>query len=323
MSSTPESSGMRPNGNRDARPERGKDKVMKLDFLVAGFGKCGTTSLCAALAEHPGVFIPKEKETAFFAFYHYRGWPWYENFFRDARPAQISGEGSQFYSCEMFETLSCQRIFEYAPDLRLIFIARDPIARLESYYRELHHSGHVVKVNAPYTIAETLAAFPHMVTDTLYWQRINTYRSCAADERIHVLFLEDLAARPEVELARCFEFLGVDPSEFSSGADRRLNSGSRKLYDSRLMRMIRTRPWLDCYWKRLPIRWQNRFGRATGLRRPFRKGPVEWDEDFRDRVLDTLARDVRQFLEFYGKPAGFWGQEYVDRTEHPTRAAAA
>ncbi|MHC4178113.1 MAG: sulfotransferase, partial [Planctomycetota bacterium] len=70
---------------------------MKLDFLVAGFGKCGTTSLCSALADHPDIFIPKRKETAFFAFNHKRGWCWYESHFEDAHALQILGEGSGFY----------------------------------------------------------------------------------------------------------------------------------------------------------------------------------------------------------------------------------
>ena len=280
---------------------------MKLDFLVAGFGKCGTTSLCAVLSEHPEVYIPVEKEPCFFAFNHYRGWPWYERFFRNARPSQLRGEGSQFYSAEKFEVESCRRIHEYFPQARLIFIARHPIARLESYYREMHHSGHIINAHAPYTIGRTLAAFPNLVQDTFYWQRINTYRRHFPDDQIHVLFLEDLARRPAAELAQCFEFLGVDPSIEVGGGRTRLNAGSTKLHDSKLMRYIREHERSNRYWKKMPVAWQNRLGRATGLRKPFR-GPVVWEDGLRDRMLETLGEDARRFLAFYGKPADFWGE---------------
>lgn len=36
-----------------------------LDFLVPGISKCGTTSLCALLNQHPHLFIPEEKEPLF------------------------------------------------------------------------------------------------------------------------------------------------------------------------------------------------------------------------------------------------------------------
>jgi len=295
---------------------------MKLDFVVPGFNKCGTTSLCSALSDHPDIFIPEEKETSFFAFSYWRGWEWYERFFRGARSSQLWGEGTQYYSTERFEKESCERILNYFPNVRLIFIARNPIARLESFYRELHHSGHILDVNAPYSIADTLESYPHVVHDTLYWQRISTYRRHFPDSRIHVLFLEDLARQPTVELAKCFEFLGVDPSVPIANNSRKLNSGATKLYDSKLMRLIRVRASSNRLWEMLPVNWQNRLGRAAGLRRPF-KGPVQWDAAVRDRVLQEVAADHQQFLEFYGKPPDFWTRRSVAAPGRSTKRAAA
>ncbi len=42
-------------------------------FLVLGAPKCGTTSLCHYLAQHPEVFVPPEKEPRFFDAEYERG----------------------------------------------------------------------------------------------------------------------------------------------------------------------------------------------------------------------------------------------------------
>ena len=72
--------------------------VPRLDFVVPGFGKCGTTSLCAMLALHPQLFIPAAKELWFFSLPNYRdGWPQFSAHFRHAQPGQKLGEGSTAY----------------------------------------------------------------------------------------------------------------------------------------------------------------------------------------------------------------------------------
>ena len=40
---------------------------MKLDFIVAGFRKCGTTSIYKVLSQHSQIYIPAVKEVDFFA----------------------------------------------------------------------------------------------------------------------------------------------------------------------------------------------------------------------------------------------------------------
>ena len=42
--------------------------MKKPNFIIAGFPKCGTTSLHHYLKEHPQVFMPEQKELHFFTF---------------------------------------------------------------------------------------------------------------------------------------------------------------------------------------------------------------------------------------------------------------
>ena len=42
--------------------------MKKPNFIIAGFPKCGTTSLYHYLNEHPQIFMPNQKELHFFTF---------------------------------------------------------------------------------------------------------------------------------------------------------------------------------------------------------------------------------------------------------------
>jgi len=276
-----------------------------LSFFVPGFSKCGTTTLCQLLAEHPAIFLPEEKEPNFFAQSFSLGWSWYETFFQRARPDQLLGEGSTFYASMEFAEAAAARIAEHYPEARLIFLARHPLKRLESSYREMHHSGALYGVKAPPTIGEALRALPQMVADTRYWKILNIFRRRVPDDRILVLFLMDFQRQPAAELARCFAFLGVDPAVSVGNTQRRLNPGEAKLYDSPLMRWIRQHRWSDRLGRMIPEPLRCVLRRWLGLRRPFDR-PIEWDAQSRAWLIEQIGDDARQFLAFCGKPADFW-----------------
>jgi len=276
---------------------------MKLDFVIPGFSKCATTTLCAMLAEHPRIFIPKIKETGFFAHKFNRGWDWYSRYFRTAGEDQLLGEGSTTYSAAEFADMACERMQGHFPSIRFIFMVRNPIKRIESSYRELHTHGHIFGVHAPFSIEETLGAFPAMIEDTRYWKLLSAYRARVPDDRILVLFLDDFQKQPVVELKRCFEFLGGEPSVPIANPDRKLNPASGKFYDTPLLRAIRTHRLAGRLWERC---FGTEFAaRCLRLKKRF-QGPVSWREETRADLIEQLRDDVRKLLAHCGKPSDFW-----------------
>ena len=277
---------------------------MKVDFFVAGFSKCGTTTLYAMLGEHPDIFVPEAKEPNFFAQSYHYGWAWYAKFFAEARPGQRCGEGSTFYSSGEFAETACQRIVEHYPDARFIFIARNPIKRLESSYRELHHSGETYCVNAPFSIGEALRQFPSMIDDTLYWQRLSSYRKYVPDDRILPMLLEDFQRQPAVELA-LFRVPGRRSVGTIEHLDHRLNPRRgetvRLPADAVHPHAANGEPDLEqavaaaeSPTDRSPRPAKTVQGaRAVGCR----------DASVADRALGD---DARQFLAYCGKPADSW-----------------
>lgn len=258
------------------------------------------------LADHPQIFIPKIKEPNYFALAQDKSnYDHYINLFSDAAPGQITGEGSQLYSAHEFEVVARNRILEHNPDIKLIFMVRNPMERIESSFREFHHSGPNLVINAPFTISEALEQLPALILDTHYWQRVNCYRERVPDTNILVVFLEELKHNPSEVLEKCYAFLGVETAFARSLRYIKLNASREKLYDSRLLRAMRTNPFTGFKIARIPIEWQNRIFSKIGLRRSFR-GALHWDPETRIKVIQRLQEDAAKILHYCGKPADFW-----------------
>ena len=279
--------------------------MISIDFLVPGFSKCGTTTLCALLAQHPGIYIPELKEPWYFSSNDFPARQAdYIQHFSPALPGQLLGEGSVNYSGFEKEDISIARIGDNNPDCRFIFIARNPLRRIESSYREMHHSGVKFGLNAPYGLAENLERFPQMIKDSMFFERISKYVNAFGAQAILVLFLEDLNREPQRELQKSFKHLGVD-TQFQVREELRLNTGSSKYYDTRILRYIRSKPWSGFKLARLNPEQQDQLLQPLRLRRPFVK-PIVWDERSKAMVRDSVLPDAKKFLEAFGKSADFW-----------------
>ena len=98
----------------------------RVDFLIAGVQKGGTTALHAYLAEHPGLNLAAEKEVHFFDD-ETVDWaaPDYGAYHARFAPAagRTTGETTPIY---VYWPESLERARRYNPSLRLVLLFRDP-----------------------------------------------------------------------------------------------------------------------------------------------------------------------------------------------------
>ncbi len=278
--------------------------MIALNFVIPGFSKCGTTTLCDLLQQHPQVAIP-QKEPGYFAQHHGKGAAWYSDLFRTVAPGVLRGDASTTYSSEEFADVASIRLGTRFPHLKCIFIARHPLQRLESSFRQMHHSGHLYGVAAARDIGTTLETLPNMIADTCYWRMLEHYRRFFPDDQILLLFLEDLSRQPEVEVRRCFEFLGLDPGVPLADVNRRSNPGEVKEYDTATMWFIRRHGLLRRLWNRIDRDGRRQLARRLGFRRRF-AAPVNWSAAAVDRVRQAVADDSERLLAYAGKSPDFW-----------------
>ena len=280
-------------------------------FLIAGCGKCGTTTLAFLLNLHPDVVMSTPKEPNFLSDERIfsKGWEWYGSLFEERQNSLARGDASVSYSLEETENKIAERIHQYLPNIKIIYIARNPFNRIESVYREHHNSGYRKKIFLPYSLEDALQYRPAMLTNSLYWQRTAIFRSILPEDRILYLCLEDLRDHPNEILSQCFEFIGVNPSFSVSESNRQLNQGAEKFYDTKLMRFIRTRQFLDRNYENLPKRIKEKL--QPYLRKPFQTLDIAWNNSLRQKVIDTIKDDVTNYLLACSKPKNFWGEEFI------------
>lgn len=105
-------------------------------FLILGAMKSGTTGLYDDLATHPGVWMPriKEPDVLHKARSSQDVRDLYRKHFAGAQPAMLLGEGSTKYTMvPWFPDVSRIARDVLAPNTRLIYIMRDPLARIVSH----------------------------------------------------------------------------------------------------------------------------------------------------------------------------------------------
>lgn len=195
-------------------------------FLVVGAMKCGTTALHTALGLHPDVDAPPGKELNFFVGddhpgpgspaadpeedwrwgrWH-RGPGWYAAQFGDA---PVRGEASPAYSSPTGGPVAAPRIAALLPDVRLVALVRDPLARAVSQWRH-----HVRDGTEPRPLADALLdPGSEYLARSRYDDRLAPLRTCVPGWRDQLLVVvqERLRAEPRREVARVLAHVGADP----------------------------------------------------------------------------------------------------------------
>ena len=109
-------------------------KVDNIDFLIAGIQKSGTTYLDSLIREHKSIsMLNRSMDYSYFdndTIYE-NGKEWYIKLFNSVESNVLIGQTSA--DCA-FDKLAIQRIMDFNPKMKLIFILRHPIDRCYSHY---------------------------------------------------------------------------------------------------------------------------------------------------------------------------------------------
>jgi hypothetical protein len=200
------------------------------DFLIAGVPKAGTTALHAALVGHPELFLPSVKEPKFFLsdgppptvggpgdVQTYQEHVWrrsdYEALFDPAPVGALRGEATPFY---LYDHDAHERIAKLVPDVKLIFLLRDPVDRAHSNWTHLWVAGLEEKADfldachaEPARKDAQWADFWHYISLGKYGEQLqNLYRHFSRDQ-VLLLRYRELKDDPARTLDKVCAFLGV------------------------------------------------------------------------------------------------------------------
>ncbi len=257
------------------------------DFIVIGAMKAGTTSLFQYLRAHPQVFMPWRKEIHFFS--HHANWeqgvPWYENQFAGASLDQQVGEASPSYSKKHLFPDASDRLAKVLPAARIIYLVRDPIARLQSMYLDMLYYGGERR-----SISKAIRSDDDYILTSRYGYQIEPYVERFGPDRILLATSEQLRTDPNRVLGQMFGFIGVDQLPASNPIESNLSETKR--IPNRLGRRLQRvrppdRPDPPSLWDRLLTRRSSL--RAATLQQPLR---TELEDLFREDL-----RRLQQLVE--------------------------
>lgn len=97
-----------------------------LDFVGIGAQKAGTTWLYHQLCKHPDIDFPAGKEIHFWDLKCDKGIDWYRQLFPSV-PGRVQGEITPAYA--MLGRDRVRQVRESFPDIRLVYLMRNPIER--------------------------------------------------------------------------------------------------------------------------------------------------------------------------------------------------
>ena len=109
-------------------------RLPKVNFMIVGVQKSGTTALSEFCSEHPEICMAKPKEPHLFDAEEFDEAGLddnYSKFFDHFKGEAILGEATPIY---MFLPEIAKRLHTYNPDLKLLVILRDPVDRAISQY---------------------------------------------------------------------------------------------------------------------------------------------------------------------------------------------
>ncbi len=176
--------------------------TVRPNFLFIGADRCGSKSLHQMFRQHPDCYVPPIADPYFFDKNYDRGLDWYFKLFEEApTSAQAIGEFSHDY---IHSPEAAERIARDLPEVKILATLRNPIDRTFSSYASAHSAG-VIRVS----FEQALQEVPMLIENSLYADKLDVYYHHFPDDRIKILFFDDLSDDPADFGRQAFQFLGL------------------------------------------------------------------------------------------------------------------
>jgi hypothetical protein len=193
----------------------------KVDFVVGGVQKGGSSALASYMLGHPEICMPRIKEVHYFnkdSNFPATGIDYspYHAYFKPGPLHKVLGDATPTY---IYWPLAAGRIADYNPAMKFIILLRNPVERAYSHWNMF-----VKEKREPLSFEEALRAEPERCRQNKPGQNAPTYMdrgyysgqiarvwSLFPREQTLILRSESLKLEPAETLDRIAAFLGVSP----------------------------------------------------------------------------------------------------------------
>lgn len=270
---------------------------MKVDFMIIGAQKCGTSTLAEILSGHPSIVSCKKKEPHFFS--SCSDWraelDEYEELF-DATEGSLLFEASTTYTFSPLRNVEIwQDIYEYNPEMKFLYLVRNPLDRIVSNYMHMYERGYT-----DLSIEESVKKNRVYIDVSRYATQIRPFISRFGRENVLLLHFEEFVERRDAVLQRVANFLKIDFDQFGTFSDvhanRSVGGGKRHhRYDDPSLPLRVLRKLAPPLWERLIRPPDRKFATRPSLPPPYKR-----------MILNQLELDISELERLLGKNLNSW-----------------
>lgn len=264
----------------------------KLDFLIVGFQKCGTSTLSDYLSRHKEINFCSTKEPAYFLkqYHVLHKFNSYKALY-NGQKIGLKGEASTAYGFVKHCGYTAKALFEHNPDMKLIFIVRNPVHRVLSVMRHSQFQNSHIQDSTWYQ-----RTLEKGIENSNYGEVLNTYLQYFSLENILIVKFEELIN--EVEFHKICNFLNI--SHYKDMGLRKVNFTPQKYVKGK---------WFTFYKKyhffflQLPFSQSLRRISKTLLykkKKPSNVELIQLDNKDKEKIEKALIKDACRFKEIAG-----------------------
>ena len=262
-------------------------------FITIGAMKCGTSSIHKYLDLHPDISMSKLKEPDFFIKEKKwsKGVGWYRSQFR---PGAMVGESSPNYTKRHMFSGVPKRMHDLLPDIKLIYLVRNPVERAISHY--VHDLSQGRQQKSLNSVMSKLEGNHYLLTG-LYSYQLEAFLEYYDREQLLIVFSSDLRDNRTETLGKVFRFLGVAADfESRSFQEEHHPSSSKKRPRKVIQKLAR---WAGPVTKLIPKR-------VRSMLREAKIDEKELTAANRQRLAEYFREDISRLEELTSTPIRGW-----------------
>jgi hypothetical protein len=205
-------------------------KIERLDFILAGAQKSGTTALHYFLAKHPNITMGDQQEIHFFdndaMFVAQVDYEQLHKHYPLLAPSTIAGDCTPSY---IYHEPASERIWNYNPKIKLLILLRNPVERAFAHWNMQRFTGREPldffdavreeKTRISGAPADEARRFAY-VDRGFYTRQLERLFQFFPREQVKVVKSEEFREKPRETLASIFSFLGLNPLRSVRSRDR-------------------------------------------------------------------------------------------------------
>ena len=196
---------------------------LRVNTLIIGAGRSGTTSLYTYLESHSDVCFSNIKEVHFFSIdeLYKRGEGYYHSFFRKCHGTPVVASADTYL---LMDHDAIPRIYAYNPEMKIIVMLRDPVSRAYSSYNYSvnfgHHKAYAAFLDS-LAVEKQIAWEANIVTrnnvghfyGSLYYEHLRKWTAVFPREQILLLKTSGFKENPQKFSKELFSFLNLSETQ--------------------------------------------------------------------------------------------------------------